>query len=210
MLVTIPNQTDCLNCGCERDFHGFKANVLRWSEIIPANGDSCWASIDNDHYCHCRGYKPPVRLNWPERPDWDHYFLKIAEAVASRATCNRLHCGVVVTDTDNAIIMTGYNGAPAGEPHCPVDESLDPLDHCLNALHAENNVVVQAAKNGIRLAYTNWYLWPTGPCIGCQKRFIIPTRASVVVFPKNDLLLPSWADTTQLVESGVNIVVLDR
>jgi len=100
--------------------------------------------------------------------------------------------------------MTGYNGAPAGETHCPADESLASDDHCLNSLHAENNAVVQAARNGVYLGSTNWYLWPVGPCLNCQTRFIIPTRAASVAFPEE------YADTSRLRIAGIYIDILDR
>lgn len=55
---------------------------------------------------------------WPNRPDWDSYFMLIARAVASRATCSRGQVGCVIVDEKHRIVATGYNGAPSGEPHC--------------------------------------------------------------------------------------------
>ncbi len=47
-----------------------------------------------------------------ERPNWDEYFLDIAEVVSRRASCFRNHVGAVIVQ-DKDIISTGYNGAPA-------------------------------------------------------------------------------------------------
>lgn len=52
-----------------------------------------------------------------ERPDWDTYYLQIAQAVASRGECVRRKVGAVVVK-NHTIISTGYNGAPAGEKSC--------------------------------------------------------------------------------------------
>ena len=50
-------------------------------------------------------------------PDWDTYFLQIAEVVSARAKCTRRQVGAVVV-LDRRIIATGYNGAAPGRPDC--------------------------------------------------------------------------------------------
>jgi hypothetical protein len=52
-----------------------------------------------------------------ERPDWDHYFMKMAELAATRSTCLRRQVGAAIV-MDKHVISTGYNGAPKGVPHC--------------------------------------------------------------------------------------------
>ena len=51
------------------------------------------------------------------RPNWDEYFMKIAEATAARSNCCRRHVGAVIVK-DNRIISTGYNGTPRGIKNC--------------------------------------------------------------------------------------------
>ena len=51
------------------------------------------------------------------RPTWDDYFINIALAVAERSTCDRAHVGAVLV-RDKRILTTGFNGSPAGLPHC--------------------------------------------------------------------------------------------
>lgn len=48
------------------------------------------------------------------RPDWDDYFLGVADAVAVRADCRRRQVGAVIVSEDRRIISTGYNGRPRG------------------------------------------------------------------------------------------------
>ena len=51
------------------------------------------------------------------RPSWDAYFMSIARLVAGRSTCLRRQVGAILVK-DRRILATGYNGAPAGLPHC--------------------------------------------------------------------------------------------
>lgn len=52
------------------------------------------------------------------RPDWDEYFLLIAKAVSTRASCPRAACGCVIVDPrTRRILSMGYNGAVSGEDH---------------------------------------------------------------------------------------------
>ena len=51
------------------------------------------------------------------RPEWDEYFLNIAEEVGKRSTCLRRRYGAIIVK-DKIIVSTGYNGAPRGETNC--------------------------------------------------------------------------------------------
>ena len=51
------------------------------------------------------------------RPEWDIYFLLMAQVAASRSTCLRRKVGAVLV-RDRQILSTGYNGAPRGVSHC--------------------------------------------------------------------------------------------
>lgn len=92
------------------------------------------------------------------RPDWDTYFIRIAKEISTRATCPRAAVGAVIV-TDNRILSTGYNGAPAGEPHCDDVGCNVKNDHCTRAVHAETNAIAIAAKYGISLEGSILYCW---------------------------------------------------
>ena len=109
------------------------------------------------------------------RPDTDEYFLKIASVVAERSTCRRHHVGAVAV-RDKHILTTGYNGAAAGlkdclELGCLRDELNIPSGErheICRGIHAEQNVVIQAALHGVSLEGSTIYCTHT-PCVLCAK-----------------------------------------
>lgn len=104
------------------------------------------------------------------RPSWDQYFLKIAETVATRATCDRLHVGAVLV-RNKVILATGYNGAPRGLAHCD-DEGHELVDgHCVRTVHAEANAIAHAAKHGMSIDGATIYL-TNSPCYDCFKMIV--------------------------------------
>ncbi len=112
------------------------------------------------------------------RPDFDSYALKIAAVVAERSTCRRHHMGALAV-RDRHILTTGYNGAPAGlkdclELGCLRDELGIPSgqrQETCRAIHAEQNVIIQAALHGVSLEGSTIYCTHT-PCILCAKMLV--------------------------------------
>ncbi len=110
-----------------------------------------------------------------KRPDIDEYFLKVAAVVAERSTCHRHHIGAVAVK-DKHILATGYNGAPSGfkdclELGCLRDELGIPSgerQEICRAIHAEQNVIIQAALHGVSLEGSTIYATHT-PCVLCAK-----------------------------------------
>lgn len=116
--------------------------------------------------------KPGLRLPWPE------YFMSIAFLVSSRATCLRRSVGALAV-RDKRILATGYNGAPSGLKHCLESGCLrqelkipsGQRHEICRGLHAEQNVVIQAAINGINIVGSDFYC-TTHPCVLCAKILI--------------------------------------
>lgn len=91
-----------------------------------------------------------------KRIDWDHYFIKIALAATSRATCLRRRYGAIIVDPENHnIISTGYCGNPSGVQNCfnigkcfRDEAGIPPLmlyDLC-GSVHGEQNAIMLAGK----------------------------------------------------------------
>ncbi len=106
--------------------------------------------------------------------NWDEYFMKIAEVVASMATCDRKHVGAVVV-VNKTVVSTGFNGAPRGMPHCDdVGHELKEMggrQSCVRTVHGEANALVQAARTGARVEGGTLYT-TASPCYDCLKLII--------------------------------------
>lgn len=97
----------------------------------------------------------------------DAHFLAVAHIVADAGTCSRLKVGAVLVYS-RRIISTGYNGAPAGMPHCthPFETGA-----CIQAVHAEVNAIAFAAKNGVKVEGSVLYTTDS-PCYACAQLII--------------------------------------
>lgn len=112
------------------------------------------------------------------RPTWDEYFIEITKMVAKRSTCLRRHVGAILVK-DKRILATGYNGAPQNIRHCldigciretkkvPSGERHE----LCRGIHAEQNLIIQAAYHGISIAGSQLYC-TNFPCSICAKMII--------------------------------------
>ena len=104
--------------------------------------------------------------------------MAITKMVAKRTTCLRRGVGAVLVK-DKRILATGYNGAPAGLKHCEEvgclreNESIPSgtRHELCRGLHAEQNVIVQAAYHGIAIGGATIYC-TNKPCVICSKMII--------------------------------------
>lgn len=144
----------------------------------------------------CRLLSSSMKKKKQLRPGWDEYFIGIAKAVSTRATCLRRKYGSVITK-DHIIVSTGYNGAPAGMRDCldvgkctrkelqiPHGERYE-LCH---SVHAEANAIIRASVAELKGAT----IYISGadeksreclsePCMMC-KRMILNSKIAKVVY----------------------------
>ena len=113
------------------------------------------------------------------RPTFDDIFMESAVLISKRSTCNRRAVGAVAA-IDNHIIAEGYNGAPRGTSHCTdigecLREKLNvPSGHeqqICRGTHAEQNVICECARRGIKLDGATLYITDS-PCSICTKLII--------------------------------------
>ena len=104
--------------------------------------------------------------------------MGLAELVSTRSTCLRRKVGAVLVK-GRRILATGYNGAPSGLKHCSETGCLrDKLKvpsgerhELCRGLHAEQNVLLQAAMHGVSTENSSIYI-TNAPCAICAKMMI--------------------------------------
>ena len=141
-----------------------------------------------------------------KRPDWDEYFLNIAQEVGKRSTCLRRRYGAIIVK-DNIIISTGYNGSPRGEANC-IETGLcererlhvpkgERYELCV-AVHGEQNAIINA--DPLKMQGATIYIvginvadgsFASGaPCLLCR-RMIKNAQISTVIYREKNVEIVS-------------------
>jgi len=113
-----------------------------------------------------------------ERPDWNAYFMEMAELAAKRSTCLRRSVGAVLVK-DKRVLATGYNGAPKNITHCEESGCLrvslnvpsGQRHEICRGVHAEQNLIAQAAIHGVKTEGATVFCL-NQPCVICTKLLI--------------------------------------
>ncbi|SHF83803.1 deoxycytidylate deaminase [Pedobacter caeni] len=118
------------------------------------------------------------------KKSFDHIYMHLAADLAARSHCVRAQVGAVLTK-DTRIISIGYNGPPPGTHNC--DEEWpetgcdrDSRGSCSLALHAEENAILYASKNGSKIEGSTLYT-TLSPCIACA-RLILSSGIKKVLY----------------------------
>ena len=114
----------------------------------------------------------------PNRPDWDSYFMEMAQVASKRSTCLRRSVGAVIVK-DKRLLATGYNGTPRGMAHCEevgclrtkLNVPSGKMHELCRGIHAEQNAVIQAAVYGVSVDGATVYCTHQ-PCVVCTKILI--------------------------------------
>lgn len=109
---------------------------------------------------------------------YKNFFVEVLNAAEKNSTCCRLQVAALIVK-DNRIISTGWNGVPSGLKHCS-DVFKDSGDNFMEEhkkfsemyeIHAEQNAIAYAARNGICLDKCDIYV-TYSPCVHCAKIII--------------------------------------
>ncbi len=146
-----------------------------------------------------------------QRMPWPDYFMRIAYLVSERSTCTRRRVGCVAV-RDKRILATGYNGAPSGIRHCLdigcLREELGvpsgERHEICRGLHAEQNVIIQAALHGVSIQGAEIFC-TTQPCLICAK-MLINCQVSAINFAEG---YPDDLSQSMIAEAGVRFERLD-
>lgn len=118
------------------------------------------------------------------RAEREDTLMGVAYMYSQRSTCDRNKVGAVIS-VEGRIITTGYNGAPAGMPHCGHNTGMTfdqpppfgelPVRQveigCKVAVHAEANAVAFAAKHGLSINRATVHT-TLSPCYACAQLII--------------------------------------
>ncbi|MCC7231392.1 MAG: dCMP deaminase family protein [Bacteroidia bacterium] len=106
------------------------------------------------------------------KPSFDEIYMELAMNLAKRSHCVKIQVGAVLTK-DTRIVSLGYNGPPAGTHNC--DEEWpdtgcprDSKGSCSLALHAEQNAILYASRNGVPVDGSTLYV-TLSPCLACAR-----------------------------------------
>jgi dCMP deaminase len=126
------------------------------------------------------GIKSFVESN-DTRPSWDEYYMSVAFLMSSRSPIRAKKVGAVIVQ-NNRIISSGYNGFPAGLDY----GSILVRDRELNTIHAEQNAIFNAARQGVSIEGATMYSTHE-PCINCAKSIIASGITSVKYYYKYEV-----------------------
>lgn len=149
----------------------FKASN-KWSSSIKFNGKRLHlgyfdreqdAALARD-YATKKYFKEFGKLNFPERPGWDEYYMNIAEQIKTRSPDYHQVGSVLVSLKDKRIISTGYNSVAPGLDDDSINWSnRDFINEVVT--HSEANVLLYAnSRFEDSILYTT-----TSPCVNCLK-----------------------------------------
>ena len=139
-------------------------------------------------------------------PKLEH-FIAVAESIAAMSKDPSTKVGAVAIDDDWNILSVGFNGFPRGVHDWPERYNDKPTKLSLVA-HAEQNLVAQAARNGIALKGSTVIITSLPPCSTCAK-LLIQAGVKHVYFPEPEVgTNPTWLmewniSKTMFQEAGV-------
>jgi len=135
------------------------------------------------------------------RPSKDEYYLEIAKQISLRSSCLRRKYGAIIVKNDT-IVSTGYNGPARKVINCfevgCLKEKLN-LPHGQSyedcpAVHAEENAIVNAARNGVSVIGGILYIAGVDsknnlikalPCARCKRILINAGIKKVISLTEN-------------------------
>lgn len=125
------------------------------------------------------------------RKSWEEIWMEICAVLAQRSTCFKRQVAAVIVDQNNRSVSMGFNGTPAGSPHCCDQKNHDPVAHrewskC-NEVHAEMNALLYLTRYPQVYEPEHATLYTLlSPCIECAKAIHVAGIRRVVVRDKYD------------------------
>lgn len=146
----------------------------------------------------------------------DQLYIEIANLFAKRSTCFRANIGAVIV-YNNHIVSHGFNGAPAGEPHCSgQDCPLTASGGCSRAIHAEINALSNLPLDPCDQVFDLTLYVSQSPCPSCAQAIVTDGRFNKVFYNTEyrlrggiDYLLAHGIEVYRITTSGYIINAKD-
>ncbi len=125
---------------------------------------------------------------------WNYRFMQMAQLIATWSKDNSTKVGCVIVSPNKAILSMGYNGFPRGINDNIVERWKRPIKYEF-VVHAEENAILNAGRNGTRL--DGGILYATmAPCTRCAGSIIQSgIREIIYLDPDLDRQIPGWRDS---------------
>ena len=141
---------------------------------------------------------------------WDRYFINIASLISTRSKDLSTQVGAVLVK-DGVILSTGYNGFPRGCDDNNTERNDRPSKYKW-VVHAEENALLNAGREGVSTKSATMYVTPIRPCSGCVKAMIqcgVKRIVCQALFNVDKWDKEFEISSQMLEESGVDYVEID-
>ncbi len=139
-------------------------------------------------------------------------YVPILIAVSGLSKDRSTGVGAIALSDSFSILSTGRNGFPRGV-NDEAEERHDRPAKYMWTSHAEENLVAQAARDGVCLKNSTVMVYPLSPC-ACCARMLIQAGVTTVIAVDSDLHNPRWKDQQEVAsqmfkEAGVVFLTHD-
>jgi dCMP deaminase len=118
----------------------------------------------------------------PTQSELDSVYIGTAILHSRLSKAVRSKVGAVLV-TRNGVCLTGYNGTPAGMDNSCEYEENGLLVTKKDVIHAEQNTILKAAREGISILGSKLYL-TLSPCIPCASMILSAGITEVIYAEK--------------------------
>jgi len=128
---------------------------------------------------------------------WNTRFMQMAQMISTWSKDPSTKVGCVIVSPNKEILSMGYNGFPRGVNDNIPERQERPTKYEF-VVHAEENALLNAGRNGTKLAGGILYV-TMPPCTHCAGS-IIQSGISEVIYmePQIQKQIPGWRDTLNI------------
>lgn len=124
---------------------------------------------------------------------WHVRFMQMAKLISTWSKDQSTKVGCVIVSPEKAILSMGYNGFPRGVDDTIPTRQIRPTKYEF-VVHAEENAILNAGKNGTRLNGGILYV-TMPPCTRCAGSIIQAGIKEVIYLePDEQKKIPGWRD----------------